>query len=304
MDSLKTLLLVLTPMFIGFAIRVPKPYVPLIDKLLGWLVYLILLLMGLGLAQVENLLTHLNHIVLYVSVLFGLLMLFNVVALVLFERLHPTSLSIQGSETQPKISLLGSLKQPAVVLLGLVLGYMLPENWLPAEKWGTYALMLLILLVGIQLRSNGIPLRQVLLNKRGLQVSVVFMLSCMLAGLVFAAIFQDISWGKGLALASGYGWYSLSGIVMTQTYGATWGSVALLNDLLREFFALVCIPLLMRTSSAAAVGIGGATSMDFTLPIIRSSGGLAVVPLAISFGFVVNVLAPIWMLIFSTLIVN
>ena len=40
-------------------------------------------------------------------------------------------------------------------------------------------------------------------------------------------------------MSSGYGWYSLSGIVITSAYGAQWGSVALLNDLLRELFALL-----------------------------------------------------------------
>ena len=78
------------------------------------------------------------------------------------------------------------------------------------------------------------------------------------------------------------------------------GEVALLNDLAREFFALAFIPMLMRRHPSAAVGVGGATSLDFTLPVIQSSGGLAVVPLAISFGFIINVLAPVLMVVFST----
>jgi uncharacterized membrane protein YbjE (DUF340 family) len=117
---------------------------------------------------------------------------------------------------------------------------------------------------------------------------------------LFAALQPDVSWSKGLALASGFGWYSLSGIVMTEAYGPVWGSVALLNDLAREFFALAFIPMLMRRHPSAAVGVGGATSLDFTLPVIQSSGGLAVVPLAISFGFIINVLAPVLMVVFST----
>ena len=56
----------------------------------------------------------------------------------------------------------------------------------------------------------------------------------------------------GLALASGFGWYSLSAIVMTDAYGAVWGSVALFNDLLREFVALACIPLSHATLSVVS----------------------------------------------------
>ena len=87
---------------------------------------------------------------------------------------------------------------------------------------------------------------------------------------------------------------------MTGAYGPIWGSVALVNDLAREFFALMFIPLLMRRHPSAAVGVGGATSLDFTLPVIQNSGGLAVVPLAISYGFVINVAAPFLMVFFSS----
>ncbi|XXQ69353.1 lysine exporter LysO family protein [Neisseriaceae bacterium B1] len=299
MENLLGVLWILLPMFIGFAICVPKIYVPILGRILSGLVYLLLLLIGMGLAHVENLVSQLDNIAVYVATLFGLLMVSNIAALMLFDRFLPWQQRIVSKHATKKINLLGSLQQPAVVIVGFLLGAWLPETWLPPEKASTYALMLLIFCVGVQLRSNGIPLRQVLLNKRGIQVGVVFVGSCLLAGLIFAAVFDEVSWGKGLALASGFGWYSLSGIVMTQAYDAMWGSVALLNDLLREFLALVLIPTLMRRSPAAAVGIGGATSLDFTLPVIQSSGGLAVVPLAISFGFVVNVVSPLLMVLFS-----
>lgn len=301
MESIKTLAMILTPMLLGFLIRIPKPYVRILDKVLGILVYLLLLLIGISLAQVENLLAQVDTIARYVLSLFALLMTLNVASLWLFERLLPWTHQVAAQKETRKMRLWGSMQQPVAVLLGLLLGKMLPETWLPHHQSGTYALMLLVFLVGIQLRSNGIGWRQLLLNKRGLQVSLVFIVSCCAAGLLFAALFDEVSWHQGLALSSGYGWYSLSGIVMTQAYGATWGSVALLNDLLREFFALALIPLLMRQSPATAVGVGGATSLDFTLPVIQSSGGLAVVPLAIGFGFIINVVSPFLMLLFSTL---
>ena len=74
MESIKTLVLVLTPMFVGFAIRLPKPYLKMLDLLLVWLVYAILLLIGIGLAQVGGLWSLLNDIALRVALLFTLLM--------------------------------------------------------------------------------------------------------------------------------------------------------------------------------------------------------------------------------------
>ena len=80
-------------------------------------------------------------------------------------------------------------------------------------------------------------------------------------------------------MSSGYGWYSLSGIVMTSAYGAEWGSVALLNDLLREFFALVVIPLLIigwfmvrdRVNEIARVrdGYTGAVPVIAARPVVK-----------------------------------
>ena len=77
--------------------------------------------------------------------------------------------------------------------------------------------------------------------------------------------------------------------------------MALLNDLLREFMALLFIPMLMRAYPSTAVGLGGVTTMDFTLPVIQSSGGNEVVPLAMSFGFLVNIISPVLMVVFSSL---
>lgn len=299
MHSLQTLIMVLTPMFVGFAIRLPKPYLLALDRILNALVYLILLLIGISLAQEDDVLRQIDNIAVYVAVLFALLLAANIGALALYDKLHPWRQTVTAEQGAKKIGLLGGLKQLAVVIGGCALGMILPEQLLPPHSAGTYALMALIFVVGIQLRGSGIGLRQVLLNRRGLEISLIFILSCLLAGAVFALLFEGVSFSKGLALASGYGWYSLSGIMMTQSYGAMWGSVALLNDLLREFFALACIPMLMRRYPAAAVGIGGATSMDFTLPVIRQSGGLAVVPLAVCFGFIVNLAAPVLMMVFA-----
>ena len=298
MNSLITLISILTPLFLGFFIRVPKRWLPLVDKSLGALVYLILALIGVSLSRVENLGTQMSTILGSAALLFACVIGFNLLVLMWFDRRHPWQ--VQGSGRKANVSIVGSIKQLGCVLLGFVLGKAMHDVWLPSENLGTYCLMLLVLLVGIQLRSSGITLRQVLINKRGVQTSVLITLSGLCGGLLFAALLPDVSWSKGLALASGFGWYSLSGIVMTEAYGPVWGSVALLNDLAREFFALAFIPMLMRRHPSAAVGVGGATSLDFTLPVIQSSGGLAVVPLAISFGFIINVLAPVLMVVFST----
>ncbi|WP_201589999.1 lysine exporter LysO family protein [Psychrobacter fozii] len=302
MQSLITLVLVLMPMFVGFAIPSNPTMTKLADKGLSYLVYLILALIGIELSQVEGLGSQVAEIALYVAVLSVLTIGSGLLALMIFDNMRPWQAkkpSVKSKEH--RVSIRGSLAQVVCVLIGMVIGYFLPANYMPPENTMTVMLMILILLVGIGLKGSGITLKEVLLNKRGVEMSVVFTIAVLAGGLIFALMFSDVSWTKGLALSSGFGWYSLSAIVMTDAYGAVWGSVALFNDLVREFFALIFIPVFMRKYPSAAVGLGGATSLDFTLPIIQQSGGLKVVPLAISFGFIINIVSPVLMVLFSSL---
>lgn len=300
MQSLMTLISILLPLFGGFFVPLPAAYVAWVNRLLNVLVYVILALIGLSLAQVENLGAQIGYIARITLLLFVCVISLNLLALMWFDRRHPWQRRLQPQQGGGHISLAGSLQQIACVVAGFALGAIMPAHWLPPPATGNYTLMLLVFLVGIQLRSSGITLRRVLLNRRGVQTAVGFILSCLAAGVLFTLIMPGVSLSQGLALTAGYGWYSLSGIVMTSAYGPVWGSIALVNDLAREFFALVFIPLIMRRHPSAAVGVGGATSLDFTLPVIQSSGGIEAVPLAISFGFIVNVVSPFLMVTFST----
>ncbi|WP_227675261.1 lysine exporter LysO family protein [Psychrobacter sp. H7-1] len=299
-DNLITLVLILAPLFIGFALPLNRTLVQLSERLLGYLVYIILTLIGIELAQVEGLGSQIASIALYVTVLSVLTIGGGLAGLMVFDRMVPWSPPGKQSVTKHKVSIRGSLIQVSCVLIGFVIGQFLPASFMPPGNTMTGLLMLLILLVGIGLKASGITLKEVLLSKRGMQTSVIFTLAVLMGGIIFWLVFDEVSLPQSLALASGFGWYSLSAIVMTDAYGAVWGSVALFNDLVREFFALLFIPFFMRKTPSAAVGLGGATSLDFTLPVIQQSGGLGVVPLAISFGFIINIVAPVLMVVFAS----
>lgn len=300
MQSLITLVLVLMPLFIGFIIPSNSKLTRFADRGLAYLIFIILTLIGIELTQVEELSSQLGEIALYVTVLSILTIGTGLFSLMLFDHFRPWHAKQPTAKNQQhRVSIRGSLTQVICVVIGFAIGHFLPLAYMPHENTMTIMLMLLILLVGIGLKGSGITLKEVILNKRGVEMSIIFTVTVLMGGLGFALIFTDVSWTKGLALASGFGWYSLSAIVMTDAYGAVWGSVALFNDLIREFFALLFIPVFMRQYPSAAVGLGGATSMDFTLPIIQQSGGLKVVPLAISFGFIINIVSPVLMVVFS-----
>ena len=305
LESLLSLLLILTPLVIGFFIPFPKAWLGIVEQILGKVVLIILFFIGLSLSQVPNLASRLDFIMLNVAVLAVCCLGIGLIGLVWFDKRHPWQ-RIPQPPAATRISLWGSMTQPIIVIVGFLIGKLLNASALFQQLMVHIdtiikgLLMLLVLLVGLQLSHSGMSLRQVLFNKRGVQVSGIFCVGVAIGGIVFGLVMPNVSLMQGLALSSGYGWYSLSGIVMTDKYGAVWGSVALLNDLIREFLALALIPVLIKKYPSTAIGLGGVTTMDFTLPVIQASGGNEVVPLAMSFGFIVNILSPVLMVVFSS----
>lgn len=302
MQGLITLFLILMPMFVGFFLPNSQKSTHLAERGLGYLVFVILAVIGLELGLVENLHTQLTNIALYLAVLMVLNIGSGLALLWVFDGLSPFLYRPKNSAaTKTHVSMHGSLIQMVCLAVGFVLAKFLPSAYHPPKITITILLMVLLFLVGISLRGSGVSLRQALLNRRGLHISVIFVGITLLSGVVFALLFEGVSVSQGLALSSGFGWYSLSGTIMTDAYGAVWGSVALLNDLGREILALLFIPFVMKHSPSAAIGLGGVTSLDFTLPTLTQAGGVSIVPLVISFGFITNLISPILMVFFVSL---
>lgn len=301
MSDFTSLILILLPLFLGYVLPINKSMYAKTDTALRHVVLLLLLLLGIELAQVNNLLSQLWQIGLSVLLLIFLTIGFGLIGLMLYDKCQPWQRQFNHKSNIQILGIAGTAMQVGSVFVGMSLGHLIPESLLPPKDSVRYVLMLLLLLVGLSLKGSGIGLKTVLLNHRGVAISMIFTISVLFGGVVFAWLMPEVSLYQGLALASGFGWYSLSAGVIGDAYGAVWGSVALFNDLGREFFALMFIPLLMTHSPSAAIGSGGATSLDFTLPIIHQSGGKEAAALAVSFGFIINLLSPILMTVFAQL---
>jgi uncharacterized membrane protein YbjE (DUF340 family) len=294
------LLIILLPLIVGYLIPLRhRPLLVLINRLLSWMVYVILFFMGISLAFMENLSSNLMLIFQYSAVFFFCILCANLLLLALLERRMPWRSSHKQEKLPSRVHMaLESLKLCGVVLGGFLLG-LTQWQWLQfAHKGSEYALIFLLLLVGIQLRNSGMTLRQIVLNRRGTLVALAVVVAS-LAGGALAAQLLGLPVKAGLAMASGFGWYSLSGILITDAYGPVMGSAAFFNDLARELVAIMLIPTLVRRSRSTALGLCGATSMDFTLPVLQRSGGLDMVPPAIVHGFLLSLLAPVLIALFS-----
>ncbi|KLU60132.1 hypothetical protein CEB3_c35630 [Peptococcaceae bacterium CEB3] len=102
------------------------------------------------------------------------------------------------------------------------------------------------------------------------------------------------SWREGGAVGAGFGWYSLSGVLITQLDSVALGTVAFLANVFRELLSILLLPLLARRVGVLSlVAPGGATTMDTTLPIIAAVGPPGVVVIALVNGITLSALVPV-----------
>ncbi|EDP60261.1 lysine exporter LysO family protein [Vibrio sp. AND4] len=298
---LSGMLFIFAPLVVGYLIPVSHTLLlEKINKSTSYLIYIILSLMGLSLAALDNLGNNLQTILLYAGTFFVCLSTANLVALPLIDKLLPMQTDQDKKRLPLSSMLLESIKLVLIVGGGLIAGLVIPIGLSWVDTASEWILFLLLFFIGIQLRNSGLTLRQILLNKQGIMIASVVIVTCMIGGVV-ASLILDLPLYQALAMSSGFGWYSLAGILMGDTFGPVFGGASFLIELMRELVALVAIPLLIRHYPSTAIGYSGATAMDFTLPVIQTTGGIRCVPIAIVSGFILSLLVPVMMLFFVSL---
>jgi len=295
------MIFIFAPLVVGYLFSISNDQtLEFINRSTSRLIYVILALMGLSLAALDNLGSNLQTILLYTVTFFVCLSVCNLMALPAIDKLLPLKTYSNKKKLPLSSMAMESAKLILVVGSGLIAGLVLPIglDWVDtASEW---ILFVLLFFIGIQLRNSGLTLRQILLNKHGMVIAITIIVTSMLGG-VIAAYILDIPLFKALAMSSGFGWYSLAGILMGDAFGPVYGGASFMLELLRELVALVLIPVLIRSYPCTSIGYAGATAMDFTLPVIQTTGGVRCVPIAIVSGFILSLLVPILMLFFVSL---
>lgn len=202
------LLIILLPLIVGYLIPLRRESaLRLINRFLSWIVYVILFFMGISLAFLDNLATNLLSILHYSAVTAVVILACNIAALFWLERSIPWKNTHHQEKLPSRIAMaLESLKLCGVVVLGFLLGLSGWSFLQHATEASEYTLIFLLFLIGIQLRNNGMTLKQIVLNRRGMMVAVIVVVSSLVAGVINAFIL-GLPLKTGLAMASGFGWY-------------------------------------------------------------------------------------------------
>ena len=198
----------------------------------------------------------------------------------------------------------GSLIIIAFFILGILCGLM---HWLPdLNAYGNVSFLTLCALlfcVGVTVGNN----TELLKSFRQLDSRLMLLPLMTITGTLAATAVASIglpgrSLPDCLAVGSGFGYYSLSSILITQYRGPELGTVALLANIIREVFTLLGAPLLVRYfGPLSPISCGGATTMDTTLPIITRCSGQDFVILSLFHGFLVDFSVPFLVTFFTTL---
>jgi uncharacterized membrane protein YbjE (DUF340 family) len=166
-----------------------------------------------------------------------------------------------------------------------------------------YALCGLMFCVGISIGNDPQTLQNFRkLNPRLIFLPVMTILGTLVGSAVVSLILSQRSVTDCLAIGSGFGYYSLSSIFITEYRGAEMGTIALLANISREILTLLAAPLLVRWfGNLAPISAGGATTMDTTLPIITQTAGQQFVVISIFHGFVVDFSVPFLVTLFCSI---
>ena len=164
--------------------------------------------------------------------------------------------------------------------------------WLSAHS--EWVLWVLMFSVGISVGGN----KQVFGKVREYHVKILIIptgviVASALSGAVCAWILR-YPMGLSLAIATGMGWYSLSGVMLTDLAGAHAGAVAFLSNLMREIFSFLFIPTLAKKFNYyTCIASAGATSEDTTLPMMVKYTSEDVVVMSVFSGFLCSCAVPV-----------
>lgn len=189
----------------------------------------------------------------------------------------------------------GSLIVVGFFVLGVCLGRLDLAPALLMDSRVTFAaLCCLLFCVGMSIGSNDNIVSEFRsLNPRLALLPVATILGSFAGSLVAWLFLQYRGVTDCMAVGSGFAYYSISSIFITQYRGAELGTVALLANIYREVLTLLIAPLLAKVfGPLAPISSGGATTMDTTLPIISQTCGQQYVVVSLFHGFVVDFSVP------------
>lgn len=282
---------------------------PDVMKVITWLVYALLLLLGIEVGANDDLVRSLHTIGVTGVVVAVVSTLGSCCGAWLLWRWAGKSAARKGvSGAQSPVGKSGEspLKGSVVIVgffvIGILAGYFKLVGATYVRDISYAVLCVMLFCVGFGLGCKPAMLRRFKsLDPRLALLPAVTIVGTLVA-CVLLSLFMKYSMPGVLAVGSGFGYYSLSSILISQSMGAELGTIALLCNIVRELMVLLGAPLLVRLfGPLAPISAGGATTMDSTLPVLMRTLGEDFVLLSMFHGFLVDFSVPFLVTFFCSL---
>lgn len=206
----------------------------------------------------------------------------------------------------------GSLIVVGFFALGCLLGWSghLPQVVIENDIT-IYVLYVLMLQVGLSIGSDK-KLKEILgsIRPKLLLVPMATIVGTLSFSALAGLLLSKWSVFDCMAVGSGFAYYSLSSILITELkapslgiqLAAELGTIALMANIIREVMALLGAPLFVKYfGRLSPICAGGATTMDTTLPIITRYSGKDLVFVSIFHGILVDFTVPFFVSFFCSL---
>ena len=204
----------------------------------------------------------------------------------------------------------GSLIVVAFFCIGCVVGTF-NDSQLEVHNPSMYVLYALMLQVGVSIGSN----KNLKVLVKSLRFNMLLVPLATIVGTLLFSAFASLllsQWSvfDCMAVGSGFAYYSLSSILITELKTSSLGvqlatelgTIALMANIIREIMALLGAPLFVRYfGRLAPICAGGATTMDTTLPIITRYSGKDLVFVSIFHGILVDFTVPFFVSFFCSI---
>lgn len=163
-----------------------------------------------------------------------------------------------------------------LILLSLVLGFgagyafLTPDQGPLLDTILMNALNIMIFVSGIEIGESKALIRQ-FVTPRNLSLCLAIPAAITLGSLTLGTLFgllTGLPSRDSLLVSAGMGWYSLSSVVIGSLYSTKVGAIAFIANSLRELLCFISVPLLTRWYKFPCIGLGGASTMDSTMPVL------------------------------------
>lgn len=284
-------------------------------KAISLTIYLMLFVLGLSIGADDNIIGNFGEIGLLslsfaVAGIAGSVILASLVYRFFYKGMNKEERS-GDAQTRSGSALKGSLITVGVFLLGVLAGYfsIIDPEFL-GQKASIIILHLLMLLVGVSIGRDP----EIMAIARSIDFKILLLPLATIAGTLLFTAVVSIWTGKWsladcLAVGSGFGYYSLSSVLISEykvagigaAAAAELATIALLTNVFRELITLLGAPFLYKISPFAPIASAGVTSIDVALPVILKAGGNSLLPFSIIHGVIVDFSSPFFVILFCSL---